>query len=146
MADTAFILIVDAESPAARALRDELRGLGHACHLVESADEAVDSVRKRSPDVVIAEQRLSDGETGLALLGRAPDQPGQRADPDDRRAPTAASARAAIKEVGAFDVLVRPLADGERCGSCRRPPAPRASAARRSTRGASTTRSSRSKG
>src|SRR5690606_41527151 len=59
--------------PAAPPLHDALptlRRAGHACHVVSSAQDAIESVRRRPPDVVVTDYRLSgtSGTNGLDVL------------------------------------------------------------------------------
>jgi len=109
MAETAFILIVAADREEADASAGTLRRAGHACHVVESGAEALDSLRRRRPDVIVADAHLSGDVSGEELLRRSRElSPGSAvvmvaADGDARRA------RDALKEHGAFDYLVKPV-------------------------------------
>ena len=47
MSDKAFILIVEDEVALGEAILEGLRREGHACHLVESGDEAMTSIEER---------------------------------------------------------------------------------------------------
>ena len=61
MAQAAFILILSSDEDKGRRLRDLLRERsGHSCHLVASLDEALSSIRKKSPDVVVADVRVNE--------------------------------------------------------------------------------------
>ena len=64
MADTAFILIVEDEKAHAEAIAEGLRRAGHACRTVETAEEAIDSIKARPPDVVITDYRLGGDLNG----------------------------------------------------------------------------------
>ena len=58
MAQTAFILLVSDDPRRGERLREQLRSRWkHSCHVVTSADEALESIRARVPDVVV----LADG-------------------------------------------------------------------------------------
>jgi two-component system response regulator HydG len=109
MAETAFILIVDDERDLAEGIAEGLRREGHACHVVESTDEAMDSVNRRPPDVVITDYKLGDGHTGVDLLKRI-----KKSHPtvevvlitahgDERLA------RDALLEHGAYDYITKPI-------------------------------------
>ena len=71
MSDTAFILIVEDQQSHGEAVKEGLERAGHACHLVDSGDAAVDSMQHRSPHVVISDYRLGGDMTGLDVLRRA---------------------------------------------------------------------------
>ncbi|MCK6483494.1 MAG: sigma-54-dependent Fis family transcriptional regulator [Phycisphaerae bacterium] len=109
MPDTAFILIVEDERPLGEAIAEGLRRSGHACHVVESAEDALQSVRARPPDVVITDYKLGDGMTGLDLLGRirqispATEVVLVTAHGDERLA------RDALREHGAYDYITKPV-------------------------------------
>jgi len=68
MSEAAFILIVEDEKAHGEALVEGLRRTGHACHLVESGQEAVRSIRQRGPDVVLTDYRLGGEMNGLDVL------------------------------------------------------------------------------
>src|SRR3990170_695273 len=68
MSEAAFILIVEDEKAHGEALVEGLRRTGHACHLVESGQEAVRSIRQRTPDVVLTDYRLGGEMNGLDVL------------------------------------------------------------------------------
>jgi len=109
MTDTAFILIVEDENSHGEALKEGLERAGHACHLVDSGEEAIQSLRQRAPHVVITDYRLGDGMTGLDVLKQAkiisPWTQGIliTAHGDEKLA------RDAIIEGGAYDYLTKPL-------------------------------------
>jgi len=68
MLDPAFILIVEDERSHGEALQEGLERTGHVCHLVESGDEALESLRQKIPHVVITDFRLGGSMTGLDVL------------------------------------------------------------------------------
>ena len=68
MGETAFVLIVEDEAEHAEALADGLRREGHACRVVHSGDEALDSIRARRPDVIVVDEEFSRKGVGGKLL------------------------------------------------------------------------------
>ena len=71
MPRTAFILIVTADETRGQRLREALRiRAGHSCRVVGSMDDALDSIRQRAPDVVIADAQLA-GQAAAPLLAAA---------------------------------------------------------------------------
>src|SRR5689334_10859115 len=68
MSDPAFVLIVEEEPAYAEQLAGELREAGHVPHVVHSRDEALESIRSRAPDVIIADARLAGARNGLELV------------------------------------------------------------------------------
>ncbi|MHC4442017.1 MAG: sigma-54 dependent transcriptional regulator [Planctomycetota bacterium] len=58
MSETAFILIVDNQDEKSGKLATMFREQGHACRLVNSADEALESIRTRRPDVILTDAKL----------------------------------------------------------------------------------------
>jgi DNA-binding NtrC family response regulator len=109
MSDTAFILIVEDERSHGEAIKEGLERSGHLCHLVESGDEAVASMRARPPHVVVTDYRLGGRMNGLDVLRAARSASGWTqgilitAYGDDRLV------RDALLEVGACDYLPKPL-------------------------------------
>jgi len=107
--DTAFVLVVEDARPLAEAIAEGLRRSGHACHVVESGEEAVESMERRRPDVVLTDYRLSGELNGLDVLKRTRARwPTTEvilvtAHGDERLA------RDALKEYGAYDYLVKPI-------------------------------------
>jgi len=77
MSETAFILIVDAQNKDPAKLIEALRSQGHACRLVNTGQEALESIRTRRPDVVLADVQLSGHFGGPDLFREA-----QRLAPD----------------------------------------------------------------
>jgi two-component system response regulator HydG len=71
MSETAFILIVDRDSSQAEELASSLRRESHACRIVQSPAEAVDSLQPRRPDVILVDDRLTGEGTDSDLLARA---------------------------------------------------------------------------
>ena len=64
MAQTAFILILPGDLEKGRRLHDLLREQhGHSCRVVATLDEALDSIRSRLPDVVVAVTPLNGQDT-----------------------------------------------------------------------------------
>jgi len=69
MAQTAFILILTADSDRGQRLRDLLRQrYQHSCHVVDSLDSALDSIRQRAPDAVVADAQLNGQATAGPLI------------------------------------------------------------------------------
>ncbi len=107
--ETAFVLIVEDERAHGDAIAEGLKRAGHACLVVESGDEAVTSMRRRPPDVVVTDYKLGGDLDGLDVLQRsrelAPDAEVVviTAHGDERLA------RRALKEEGAYDYLTKPL-------------------------------------
>ncbi|NLG43957.1 MAG: sigma-54-dependent Fis family transcriptional regulator [Phycisphaerae bacterium] len=68
MPPTAFILILTADEEKGRRLRDQLREHhAHPSVVVDSLERALDSIRQRTPDVVVAEARIDGKETAKPL-------------------------------------------------------------------------------
>jgi len=109
MSETAFILIVEDERSHGEAVKEGLERTGHACHLVESGDEAIASMSQRPPHVVVTDYRLGGDMNGMDVLRAA-----RRASPWTQGILITAHgdeklARDAIIEGGAFDYLTKPL-------------------------------------
>ncbi|MFH1419248.1 MAG: sigma-54 dependent transcriptional regulator [Planctomycetota bacterium] len=109
MSETAFILIVEDERSHGEALKEGIERTGHACHLVESGDDAVASVRQRAPHVIVSDYKLGGNMNGLEVLKAA-----KQACPWTQGILITAYgdeqlARDAIIEGGAFDYLTKPL-------------------------------------
>jgi two-component system, NtrC family, response regulator HydG len=70
---TAFVLVVEDEEAHGEAIAEGLRRSGHACHVVSSVEDAIQSIRKRPPDVIVTDYRLAGdaGPTGLDVLREA---------------------------------------------------------------------------
>ncbi len=109
MSDTAFILIVEDERSHGEAVKEGLERSGHVCHLVESGDDALASMKARLPHVVISDFRLGGRLNGLDVLKKAREMsPWTQgilitAHGDEQLA------RDAIIEGGAYDYLTKPL-------------------------------------
>ncbi len=78
MSQTAFILILSADETDGERLKELLRERhGHSCIVVATPQDAVDSIRERAPDVVVADARIagqpSAGPLVEALERHAPD-------------------------------------------------------------------------
>ncbi|MEP0847397.1 MAG: sigma-54-dependent Fis family transcriptional regulator [Phycisphaerae bacterium] len=68
MAQTAFILILCNDEKNGRFLEEELRRRhGHSCRIATSLQDALDSIRERVPDVVVASDNIA-GEPVVAPL------------------------------------------------------------------------------
>lgn len=67
-ADTAFILIVEDETAHGEAVAEGLRRQGHACHLVASGPEAIESVRNHPPHVVVTDYKLEGEMDGMDVI------------------------------------------------------------------------------
>ncbi len=107
--ETAFVLIVEDERAHGEAIAEGLKRAGHACLLVESGSEAVTSMRRRPPDVVVTDYKLGGNMDGLEVLQRA-----KELVPDAEVVMITAHgdeqlARRALREEGAYDYLTKPL-------------------------------------
>ncbi|MEK6643893.1 MAG: sigma-54 dependent transcriptional regulator [Planctomycetota bacterium] len=109
MNDTVFILIVEDETSHGEAIKEGLERAGHACHLVDSGEKAIESMRNRAPHVIVTDHRLGGDLTGLDVLKQArASSPWTQgilitAHGDERLA------RDAIIDGGASDYLRKPL-------------------------------------
>ena len=70
MAETAFVLIVEDDCAHGEAIAEGLKRAGHACRVVGSGAEALESVKARPPDVVITDYRLGGKYDGMEVLER----------------------------------------------------------------------------
>jgi len=109
MGETAFVLIVEDEVAHGQAIAEGLKRAGHACLLVESGEEAVASIRRRPPDVVVTDYKLGGPLDGLGVLREC-----KQLAPDAEVVIITAHgdeqlARRALKEEGAYDYLTKPL-------------------------------------
>jgi two-component system, NtrC family, response regulator HydG len=108
LSETAFILIVEEEVHQAEQLAESLRVAGHACRIVHSRDEALDSIRARRPDVIVTDARLGGASNGMELIresGRlAPDAEIILMDSSPQQLPVPASAGRRI-----YDYLAKPV-------------------------------------
>ncbi len=71
MSDTAFVLIVEDETAHGEAIAEALRRSNYACHLVDGADEALESIKARPPDVVVTDYKLGGKLNGMDVLRAA---------------------------------------------------------------------------
>jgi len=71
MSDTAFVLIVEDEEAHGEALAQALRRAGCVCNTVSTGQAALESIRQRPPDVVVADYRLEGAVDGLEVLREA---------------------------------------------------------------------------
>ncbi len=106
MGETAFILIVEDEARPAEALADGLRREGHACRVVHSGEEALESIRARRPDVIVADGALDADGNGANLLEQA-----RQLAPDTEIIviTTPGGGQESAPALGVFDYLVRPV-------------------------------------
>jgi len=68
MAETAFVLIVEDDPAHGEALAEGLKREGHACRVVTSGAEAIESIAARPPDVVITDYKLGGNRDGMDVL------------------------------------------------------------------------------
>jgi two-component system response regulator HydG len=68
MSDTAFVLIAEDETAHGQAIAEALGRSKYACNVVESGDAAIESIRRRPPDVVITDYRLGGSINGMDVL------------------------------------------------------------------------------
>ena len=70
MPQTAFILILTEDEAKGQSLRDVLRErYNHSCNVVTRLDDALDSIRQRAPDAVIADAVINGMATAGPLVG-----------------------------------------------------------------------------
>ena len=106
---TAQILIVDTDLEASRIVHKALLDHGHQAHLATDAQIALDFAREAQPEIVILDSNTNYGhglELVPALFDASPTSPivVTTADPT-------IGAEIGAREVGAFDVLVKPFRD-----------------------------------
>ncbi len=109
MSETAFVLIVEDEVAHGQAIAEGLKRAGHACLVVESGDEALASVRRRPPDVIVTDYKLGGGMDGLEVLRQA-----KQVSPETEVVLITAYgdeqlARRTLKDEGAYDYITKPL-------------------------------------
>jgi two-component system response regulator HydG len=109
MAETAFVLIVEDQPEHADAMGEALRRVGHACRISPSAEDAIDSMETRLPDVVVTDYKLGGAKDGIDVLRAA-----KRLMPPPEVVLVTAYGdeqlcRDALKTEGAFDYLLKPL-------------------------------------
>lgn len=68
MSQTAFVLIVEDELAHGEAIAEALQRSHFACHVVDSGEAAIESLRSRPPDVVITDYRLGGSVDGMDVL------------------------------------------------------------------------------
>lgn len=68
MSDAAFVLIIENEPEHAESLAAGLREQGHACRVVASLEDALESIRARRPDVILADGNLAGADNGARLI------------------------------------------------------------------------------
>ncbi|MCG3136252.1 MAG: Regulatory protein AtoC [Phycisphaerae bacterium] len=113
MSDTAFILIVEPDQLLGQQVTDMLRRNGDACLLVNDGFEALQSIRKRPPDVVVTEYKLGGEISGFDVLRET-----RRLSPDtevilmtahgsEQLARDVLSRESAVQ---AYDYLIKPVA------------------------------------
>ncbi len=71
MSETAFVLIVEDEAAHGDAIAEALRRSKYVCHTVTSGKEAIESVKQRSPDVIVTDYKLGGNITGMDVLREA---------------------------------------------------------------------------
>lgn len=64
MSETAFVLIVETDNPYGETIAQELRNDRHACRIVQSAGEAVESLQAHQPDVILISEALAQPKSG----------------------------------------------------------------------------------
>ena len=69
MADTAFILIVEDQRSHGEAVKEGLERAGYVCRLVESVEDAIESMKHRAPHVVVTDYRLGSTAGGGCAPG-----------------------------------------------------------------------------
>lgn len=109
MSDTAFILIVEDEKAHGDAVAEGLRRAGHACLVVESGEEAIDSIRRRQPDVVITDYKLPGPMSGVDVLKTTREISPSTAVVLITAHGDEKLARDSLKQYGAFDYLTKPI-------------------------------------
>ncbi len=117
--EKAFVLIVDSDEGGSASLVDGLRDAGHVCKVVHTSRDAVESVRQRPPDVVVAVQHADDGIDGLEILRRTKEQSPETEVVVVSEADSVDDARSALSPISshrAFDYLTEP---GEVKAICR---------------------------
>ncbi len=64
----AFVLIVEDEVAHGEAILEALERSNYACHLVDTGQAAIESIRQRPPDVVITDYKLGGEVNGMNVL------------------------------------------------------------------------------
>ena len=109
MEQTAFVLVVEDEQAHGEAIAEGLRRQGHACRVVESGADAINSIKDRPPDVVITDYRLGGDMDGMEVLRQT-----KQLSPDSEVILITAFgdeqlARDVLKDGGAYDYITKPL-------------------------------------
>ena len=71
MSETAFVLIVEDDVAHGEAIAEGLKRAGHACNVVTSGVDAINSVKVRPPDVIITDYKLGGEYNGMDVLKEA---------------------------------------------------------------------------
>lgn len=112
MSGTAFVLIVEDEVAHGEVIAEALGRCDYACNLVHDGEAAIDSLRKRVPDVVIADYKLGGPVNGMDVLREA-----KRLSPDTEvilmtaygSEQLAREALSRDSEYRAYDYLIKPI-------------------------------------
>jgi two-component system response regulator HydG len=112
MTDSAFVLIVEDEIAHGQAIAEALQRSNYACNVVEDGPSAIESVRRRPPDVVITDYRLGGDFNGMDVLREA-----KRISPETEvilitaygNETLARDALSQDNEVRAYDYLIKPI-------------------------------------
>ncbi len=71
MSQTAFVLIVEDEEAHGEAIAEALKRADCACNVVTNGKDAIESIRKRPPDVIITDYKLGGDVNGMDVLREA---------------------------------------------------------------------------
>ncbi|MFQ5412819.1 MAG: sigma-54-dependent transcriptional regulator [Phycisphaerae bacterium] len=71
MGEAAFVLIVEDEPAHGEAIAEALTRSNFACHTVQTADAAIESIETHPPDVVVTDYKLGGRVTGMDVLREA---------------------------------------------------------------------------
>jgi two-component system response regulator HydG len=112
MSDTAFVLIVEDEIAHGEAIAEALQRPNFACNVVSDGGAAIESMRRRTPDVVITDYKLGGTVNGMDVLREA-----KRISPETEVILMTAYgseqlAREALSQDGeyrAYDYLIKPI-------------------------------------
>jgi two-component system response regulator HydG len=112
MGATAFVLIVEDEVAHGEAIAEALQNSNYACNVVESAEDALASMKRRAPDVVITDYKLRGARDGMDVLRDA-----KRISPDAEvllitaygSEELAREALSQDSEIRAYDYLIKPI-------------------------------------
>ncbi len=111
MSEKAFVLIVE-DAANGQSVAEALQSSGHACKVVHTGDEAIESVRQRPPDVVVTHYRLDGDIDGMDLLRQT-----KKESPDTEvilitahgSEELARDALAPVSAVRAYDYIIKPF-------------------------------------